>query len=109
METYVVSVGCNDIKDIKYVGDNLQAAKDSVIEYEKNVYLYVWNGGILVRKYIRITRNFGRDVQWKLVEDYLGDMKAQAAILQQKLSKINEVVTPEPMHKDDGEGGWYLA
>lgn len=109
METYVVSLGCNDLKDIKYVGNDLQAAKESVTEDGKNVYLYVWNGGILVRKYIRIVRNYGREVQWKLLEDYLRDMKAQAAALEKKLSKITEIDAHKVGHKDDGEGGFYLV
>lgn len=109
METYVVSANNSDLNNIKYVGTDIEAAKASIADHERNVYLHVWNGGVLVRKYLKITKDYGRVVQWKLIDDYLSDMKAQAAALERKLSKITEVDAHKVGHKDDGEGGWYLA
>ncbi|QEG04304.1 hypothetical protein [Bacillus phage BC-T25] len=109
METYLVTASGSDMKDVRYVGTDIEAAKASADSHETPVYLYVWNGGILIRKYLRISKNHGSLVRWKLINDYLRDMKTQLAFLENKLGKVVEVGTSDPIHKDDGEGGWYLA
>ncbi len=114
METYLVQLtGVNYKKDfltnVIYVGTDLVAAKASAEPYSEAVYLHVWNGGILVRTYIKIQKDFGRTIHWKLVKDYLQDMRIQAAALEKKLSKITEVDVHKIGHKNDGEGGWYMV
>jgi len=113
METYLVELtGVNQKKkfmeNVLYTGENIEAAKASADQYKEAVYLHVWNGGILVRTYIKMTVNFGRDIRWKLVRDYLHVMKLQALELEKKLGKITEVTDHRVGHKDDGEGGFYL-
>jgi len=109
METYLVTASGSDLKDVRYVGTDIEAAKVSVADCEKNVYMHVWNGGIRVRTYVKVVKNHRRDIHWKLVKDYLQEMKFQAAELNEKLSKITEVDAHKVGHKDDGEGGFYLA
>lgn len=114
METYLVQLtgvfqSKKFMENVVYVGTDIEEAKNSVDMYDSGVYLHVWNGGILVRTYTKISKNHGATIHWKLVKDYLQEMKAQAAALEASLSKITEVDTHKVGHKDDGEGGWYLA
>lgn len=114
METYLVQLtgtyqSKQFMENVVYVGADIEEAKNSADLYSTGVYLHVWNGGILVRTYLKVTKGHGANVQWKLIKDYLKDMKAQAAALEATLSKITDVDAHKVGHKDDGEGGFYLA